>query len=388
MENLSNKGQSINKLILFVTEVCNLRCGYCYVMHPNLCRNMKMSEGTARDIARSVFTKFESCHYVQFFGGEPTLNMGAIQAFVDEALHMVDKGMISHPPNYGIVTNGASRYLNEIIAICKEHNISATVSLDGYKHIHDVLRPNAQGNGTFDESIRTIEALLNEQIPVAIETVYTSLHIDKGCTIADLFEFTESLGVKKLIFHTAYPPAPQQFCPFDDAHFQRLRDYHIEAVYWWFESLLEDRDSLVNVYFRDLLAPLLQGGGSGVAGGGCPAGSRDFSIAPDGNVYSCHLLYRHPQFYLGNILSDDQLQKEQSLPMHTDDLKECAECFARYWCQPCGALNLNWGDAWSPPRRECAIRQAVLLAIGELGFKHLTIPDNSITNVLRKAVAG
>ncbi len=387
MKEYSSKGQSINKLILFVSEACNLRCKYCYVMRPNNNSNkMMMSEETAKNLARRIFSQYESCNFVQFFGGEPTLNISAMRAFVDETLRMVSEGIVSCPPSFGIVTNGASRHSREMVAFCRENKISATVSLDGFKHIHDVLRPRTQGKGTYDAAVKTIEELLTLQIPVAIETVYTSLHIDKGCSIADLFQFTESLGVKKLIFHTAYPPAPQELCPFDDAHFEQLRDYHIDAVNWWFESLLTERNILIDMYFKDLLVPLIQGGGSGVAGGGCPAGARDFAVGPGGDVYSCHLLYRIPQFYLGNILTDDSLEREDGLPRSTDDLQECVECFARHWCQPCGALNLNWGDAWTPPQRECALRKTVLLRIGELAFKHLVIPESTVTNVLRKAV--
>lgn len=349
-------------------------------------KKMMMSAETARHIARRVFSNYESCNFIQFFGGEPTLNMPAIRAFVDETLSIVSEGVISRPPSYGIVTNGASRHSHEMVAFCKEHNVGATVSLDGFKNIHDALRLSAKGTGTFDDAINTIMALLDAQIPVAIETVYTTIHIDEQCSIVDLLEFTESLGVNKLIFHTAYPPAPLALCPFDDAHFERLRDYHTDAVNWWFESLVSQRKPLIDVYFKDLLSPLLQGAGATVAGGGCPAGTRDFTVGPDGNMYACHLLYKIPEFYLGNILSDDCLQQEMLLPLHTDDLAGCMKCFARHWCQPCGALNLNWGDAWTPPQHECTLRRAVLLRIGELGFKHLVIPDNAVTNVLRQAV--
>lgn len=379
--------QAVNKLILFVTEACNLRCRYCYVRRGQNGNGKRvMSEKTARQIARAVFARYDSCNFVQFFGGEPSLNMPALWAFVDEAERLAGEGIIPRVPRFGIVTNGASSYAQDMVAFCKEHDIGATVSLDGYRHIHDALRPSARGEGTYDNAIETIRMLQNVRIPVAVESVYTSFHIEQGCSITDLFKFVESLGVKKLIFHTAYPPAPKELCPFDKAHFKKLCDYHAEAVSWWFESLARGRqDALVDVYFKDLLSPLLQGGGAGVSGGGCPAGIRDFSVGPDGDVYSCHLLYKSPQFYKGNLLSDEELQQGEPLPLHTAELPECEHCFARHWCQPCGALNLRWGDAWTPPEYECELRRTVLLRIGELAFGRLTIPDNSVTEVLRTA---
>ena len=379
----------IDKLTFFISEACTLNCRYCHVRLPDAeNRERTMSEETARNIVRRIFSQFESCNFVQFSGGEPTLNMPAVRAIVDEIRCMVSQGIILQPPGFGIVTNGASRHAPEMVAFCREHDIAATVSLDGPRYIHDALRPSAQGMGSFDEAVTTIEALLASRVSTAIETVYTSSHIDQGCSIVDLLRFTAGLGVKKLIFHTAYPPAPLELYPFDDSHFERLLDCHLEAVNWWFESLLYGGKAPVDVYFRELLVPLLESGGADVACGGRTAGFRDVAVGPDGDVYACHLLYKFPQFYSGNVLSGDHLPQGMRLPVHTDDPTECASCFARHWCRPCGALNPTWGDAWRPPRRECMLRQVVLFRIGELAFKHLSIPVNTMTEVLRQAAEG
>jgi uncharacterized protein len=377
----------INKLILFVTESCNLRCHYCYEMLPGVCRKAAaMPEETAGRIAQKVFSKDGSCSFVQFFGGEPTLNMGAIRVFVAEVLRLADEGKINRLPRFGIVTNGAARKARKYVPFFRDHDIGVTVSLDGPRAIHDALRPDAGGGGSFDGAMSTIEALRNAGAPVVIETVYTTLHIDLKCTIVDLLEFARGLGATKIVFHTAYPPAPPSLCPFDDAHFDRLLKNHVEAVRWWFDTLVNERTPVIDIYFKDLLRPLLQGVGAAVGAGGCPAGTSDYSISPDGSVYACHLLYGMPAFRLGNILTDEALADERTLPRSVRDFLRCAECFARHWCQPCGALNIGWGDAWIPPERECQLRRTVLRTIGELAFAQLSIPDNPLTAVLRNAV--
>ena len=139
--------------------------------------------------------------------------------------------------------------------------------------------------GSFDDAVQTIEVLLDSRIPTAVETVYTSMHIDQGCSIVDLFsDSRKSLGEKKLIFHTAYPPAPPELCPFDDTHFERLLDCHLEAVNWWFDSLLYGRTAPVDVYFKDLLLPLLLDGGAGFAGTGALL---EVVILPSGRMGMC-----------------------------------------------------------------------------------------------------
>jgi radical SAM protein with 4Fe4S-binding SPASM domain len=37
----------------------------------------------------------------------------------------------------------------------------------------------------------------------------------------------------------------------------------------------------------------------------CPAGTTKLSVMPDGSVYPCYLLFRHGEFRLGNVLTDD-----------------------------------------------------------------------------------
>lgn len=377
----------LNKLIVFVSEACNLRCRYCYVMRPGTTRKALMSADAARALAQRIFGDGGFCNYVQFFGGEPTLNMPAIRAFVGEVCRLFKDRNLARLPQFGIVTNGTSRHSPEMVEYCRQHNIAVTVSMDGPRHIHDALRNTVHGEGTYDAVSMTIDSLLRTKLPIAVEMVYTSLHIDKECSIVDLFKFIETLGVKKLIFHTAYPPAPLELCPFDDDHFGRLVRFHVDAVDWWFSSLLQGCLILKDVYFKDLLVPLLDGGGAGVAGGNCPAGRRDLAVAPNGDVYSCHLLYGMSQFCLGNILlAGCALRVETGLPFQAGDLPQCADCYVRYWCQPCGALNLSWGNAWAAPDRECTLRRAVLSRLGELAFAHLVIPSNAITDVLRQAV--
>lgn len=377
----------LNRLILFVADACNLRCRYCYVMRPGAPRGSLMTPGTAASVARRVLAAGSSCNYVQFFGGEPALNMPAIRAFVREVGRLLDDGAIARAPQFGVVTNGASSNAADLAGFCRENGIAVTVSLDGHREIHDALRPTAAGGGSFKSAVRTLRSLQGAGVPIAVETVYTSLHMDEGISVADIFGFVEALGIRKLIFHTAYPPAPPALCPFDDRHFERLVASHVDAVDWWFSALIGGSLRLTDVYFKDLLVPMLEGGGAGVAGGGCPAGSRDVAVAPNGDVYSCHLLYKEPSYRLGSLLEPGwRPRAEPNLPIKLGDIPECAGCDARHWCQPCGALNLSWGDAWTAPARECALRRAVVLRLGELAFRHLAVPASPVTDQLRRAI--
>jgi radical SAM protein with 4Fe4S-binding SPASM domain len=234
--------------------------------------------------------------------------------------------------------------------------------------------------------ISTLSELLDLDLPVAIESVYTSLHVREKFSVVDLLQFCYELGIKKLIFDIAYPPAPAELVPLNDPYFEPLLLYHREAVDWWFKALLGNQDRVLQVYFRDLLLPMMEGKPAVAAAGGCTAGERDFAIGPDGDVFACQLFYGDPAFRLGNVLSGQYPGISSSFPLGPKDVSDCTDCFARYWCQPCAALNRSCGNLWHPPERLCTLRKTVVLQIARWALEYLPIPENTITSALRDAV--
>lgn len=382
-----NAGGGINKLVLVVNESCNLHCGYCYVRHsPHKRMSGKMDPLLARQIVQRFFTTNNSCNFIQFFGGEPTLNLAAIEAAIKETNRLVDNARLEKKPRFGIVTNGVFRDSDRVIDFFERHNIEATVSLDGPAIIHDELRCEKSGKPTFDRVYKTISELIKIRVPVAIETVYTALHIQKNVSIIDIFKFCRETKIAKLIFDIAYPPAPKKFNPLFDPYFNTLVTYYEEAVDWWLQSLIENNTMALDVYFRELLRPLIDGLPAAVAKGGCPAGESDFAVGPKGDIFVCQLLYGNPGYKIGNVRSDDVSLPKPEFPRGSDDIRACRKCPIRHWCQPCAALNLSWGDPWQPPLRECQLRKAVIFRLGAWAFSHLDVPENEITSDLRKTV--
>ncbi len=382
-----NTGKGINKLVLVVNESCNLHCGYCYVRHsPHKCIHRKMDPSMARMIVQRFFTANKNCNMIQFFGGEPTLNLPAIEAAIEETNRLVDNATLRRKPRFAIVTNGVFSDFDLVIDFLKRYNIETTVSLDGPAIIHNDLRCEISGKPTFDRVYRTISELTNTKIPVAIETVYTAQHIEKNISIIDIFKFCHETGIAKLIFNIAYPPAPNKFIPLFDPYFETLLAYYKEAVDWWFQSLIDNNTMALDVYFKDLLLPLINGLPAAVAKGGCPAGENDFAVGPSGDIFVCQLLYGDPGYKIGNVRYDDVPLLKPEFPRGSDDIFACRKCVIRHWCQPCAALNLSCGDPWQPPLRECQLRKAVVFRLGAWAFSHLDVTENEITIELRKEV--
>ena len=63
--------------------------------------------GNCKKYRSKRFFKLRIVQLHAVFRGEPTLNMPAVRAFVDETMCMVNQGIIPRPPDFGMVTNGA-----------------------------------------------------------------------------------------------------------------------------------------------------------------------------------------------------------------------------------------------------------------------------------------
>jgi radical SAM protein with 4Fe4S-binding SPASM domain len=345
----------------------------------------------ARDavkIVREMYNRHKQCAFVQFFGGEPTLNFDAMEAVVKEIHRMWTDGKITALPRISMVTNGVYQDPDKIIEFIHRYGVETTVSIDGPAFIHDALRVLGSGGPTHAKVVETLEKLMKSGVPLAAEAVYTSYHIKNNFSLVDLIEYCRDLGVRKLIFEKAYPPAPDSLNPLLDPYFEKLLEYYAEGVDWWFQRLIRGGEADPELYFKDLLLPMLKGVHSAAARDGCLAGSRDFAIGPTGDRYPCQLFYGYGEFRIDNVLTRSASTSPQAFPCRADELDTCTGCFARNWCQPCAALNRLWGDAWKTPPRECALRRAVVLRIGMHAIETLSVPDNDITSILRDNLAG
>jgi uncharacterized protein len=377
----------INKLVVVVTDACNLRCVYCYArLSPNGSVAGRMTPETARLVMRQFLSGRESCELIQFFGGEPTLNLDAIEAAVEETLDLVNSGALQNRPRFAVVTNGVVSNPKRFLDLLTRYGMETTVSLDGPAFLHDQLRPYANAAPSYDHAVATVAALVQARLPVAIETVFTARHVEAEFSIVNVFEFCKGLGVNQIIFDIAYPPAPAELNPLLDPYFERTLAYHREAVDTWFRDLLAGQHTMPSVYFRDLLLPLLEGLPAIPPVGRCAAGEADFAIGPTGDLYSCQLLYGNREYRVGNVLSGEYPGAASALPIGSADYSVCSNCFARHWCQPCAALNGACGDIWQPPERLCKLRRAVVLQIGRWAFGYLAVPENEVTSILREAV--
>ena len=141
---------------------CNMRCQYCFYrdeqqnrVNPDDCI---MSFTTAETLIQRCFAEIEQGGYISFAfqGGEPTLAGLDFFRFFTQTVQKYNQKRVT--VQYAIQTNGLA-VTEEWAKFFSEENFLVGISLDGTPNVHDALRPDASGDGTWARVMQTIKLL-------------------------------------------------------------------------------------------------------------------------------------------------------------------------------------------------------------------------------------
>ena len=158
----------VSQITFCVTEECNLRCKYCYMVNKNNFHRMSIS--TAKKAVDMLLEQepTEPAVIFDFIGGEPTLEIELIDKIVD---YIKLKLYCSNHPwfdNYriSIGTNGLLYHTEKVQRFIQKNytHLSVSITIDGTKEKHDLQRVKPDGSGSYDDVIRNIP-LWRKQFP-------------------------------------------------------------------------------------------------------------------------------------------------------------------------------------------------------------------------------
>ena len=154
----------LQRIVLNVTNQCNLACGYCYEYSDD-----KISNTTGKpkymnhEVAEAAIDMLihESASrpaiHVTFFGGETLMNFPLLRSSVDYAKRRCAE--TNKTVEFSLTTNAT--LLNEkIVDFLSEHRIGVTVSIDGDRELNDKMRVFHDGRGSYDVIVPKIKMLL------------------------------------------------------------------------------------------------------------------------------------------------------------------------------------------------------------------------------------
>ncbi len=351
----------LSGICLHVAHDCNMRCAYCfagsglYGGKPTL-----MRQNTARAALDHLFRRAgSSAHvYVDFFGGEPLLNMPVVKDAVAYGNQLAkDTG---RSVTWSMTTNGLLLDA-DIMAYFNAQEINVIVSMDGRPQIHDAMRPNRQGQGTYDFVCKNAVNLYQTRGPQMTsrygDGVYTYI---RGTFSRRNLDFAQDVIhlYRQGFRHIAMEPvvtdssAPWKLSFEDVDHLKEQYDHLIDLI-------IDSRKQGDPLNFHHFELDVERGPCLGKRASGCGAGLHYLAVSPEGDIYPCHQFVGDTMFRMGSVFAEEP---ESAL---TGVFKEanlggkaaCQTCFARYYCD--GGCHANhWllsRDLLQPDQLSCEL---------------------------------
>lgn len=341
-----NNMPGLYKLVLNISNACNLRCRYCYANGGSYQSDEGiMSLEVCKDALDLFYEKFENISVIQLFGGEPLMNMPLVK-YVCEYVRKNKKNT-----QIGLVTNG-TLINQEFIDLVKEYNIAVTVSYDGVPLVNDIMRVTVNGSGTSDVILSNIKKLYEQTgQPGTIEVTFNQKHIVNNVTIGDVLHFMrENVGNIPLHITAAGGDKSCDFVLED-------RQAFVDSI----DDIFDNPDKVpmytyaiaakmvTNLYKKERTQYL------------CSAGLNALSVSIDGDVYPCFMFTDDKSLCMGNIYDDEFLKQDKFkniqqrlIDFKKENIPECKDCFMQKSCFGCLGINLlETGSVFHPSKESC-----------------------------------
>jgi len=313
-------------MVLEVAQACNLRCRYCYAEGGSYGKEVRLLEpAIARQAVRLLVDGSRDQEQVTLilFGGEPLLNMEAVEAAVEEV--ETRTAGLGKRVFVSLTTNG-TLLTPEIVAFIRHHRIAVSVSMDGPADLHDANRAGPDGEGSYAKIVSQLSTLLDAGTsPVAARV---TLVPEQWSRIEEVFDHLLGLGFHEVGISPA-SPIRLEFLPEPDHEEQLFRGF--SALARRFVQLAAQGRVLPFSNLIDLLARLHVGQTKSVS---CGAGLGYLAVDAGGSFYVCHRLTGDDAFCVGTLNSGPDTGKIRSalelLTAGKDAL--CEHCWARTLC--------------------------------------------------------
>lgn len=154
------------EIILKVSERCNINCTYCYVFNMGNSLAADSTPVISREnivalrgfFERSTIENEIGVIQVDFHGGEPLMMKKERFNEMCEILRQGNYG--SSQLQLALQTNGIL-IDEEWISLFERHQVHASISIDGPKHINDRHRLDKKGKSTYEATVNGLRLLQN-----------------------------------------------------------------------------------------------------------------------------------------------------------------------------------------------------------------------------------
>ena len=329
-----NRSTVVKALCLHVAHTCNLNCSYCFASQGKYNGDRALMSFEVGKRALDFLIEHSGTRVnleVDFFGGEPLMNWDVVKQLV--AYARTQEAPHNKKFRFTLTTNGML-IDDDVIEFANKEMHNVVLSLDGRKEIHDRLRVDYAGRGSYDRIVPKFQKLVESRGGKGYYMRGTFTHANPDFT-KDVFHMAD-LGFTELSME------PVVCAPDDPAALTEedlpivLEQYEILA-----KEMLKREEEGRGFTFYHYMLDLTHGPCIYKRISGCGSGTEYMAVTPWGDLYPCHQFVGEEAYKLGDIwngVTNTAVRDEFKL-CNAYARPECADCWAKLYCSGGCAAN-------------------------------------------------
>lgn len=329
-----NRNTVIKALCLHVAHTCNLNCSYCFASQGKYHGERALMSFEVGKRALDFLIENSGTRHnleVDFFGGEPLMNWDVVKELV--AYARVQEKIHNKNFRFTLTTNGVL-VDDEVIDFCNKEMSNVVLSLDGRPEVHDRLRVDYMGRGSYDLIVPKFQEFVKRRGGKNYYMRGTFTHNNIDFT-NDIFHMAD-LGFTELSMEPVVC-APTDASALTEEDLPVLFDQYEILAKEMIKRKKEGRPFTFYHYMLDLThGPCIYKRISG-----CGSGTEYMAVTPTGELYPCHQFVGDTKYLLGNIwdgVTNKEIQNEFKL-CNAYARPECNDCWAKLYCSGGCAAN-------------------------------------------------
>lgn len=364
----------IKALCLHVSHDCNLSCEYCFASKGDYKSGRRlMSKDVALKAVDYLVANSGHRHNIEidFFGGEPLMNFDTVKDVVAYGRGLESK---AGKKFYFTITTNGTLLDEDRINFINEYMDNVVISIDGRKKVHDSIRYDRAGKGSYDRIVPLAQKLVNGRNDKSyfIRGTFTSRNLDFSEDVMHLSE----LGFREISIEPVVGSGNELFIKEQDIP-AVLNEYEKFAIEY-LKCLQGGKDIRfyhfnLNLYGGPCIYKRITA---------CGAGFEYFAVSPEGYLYPCHQFVGQKEFIMGDIYKgiDNIELKDRFKSSNILTKEKCRDCWAKLFCS--GGCHANaWysnGTISEPNEIACTLQKKRIecaIMIQALRHENITKPD-------------
>jgi uncharacterized protein len=322
----------LQRVVLNITNQCNLACTYCYEYSADRIAQTagkpKYMQAEIAEASVEMLLQESGSRpniHVTFFGGETLLNFPVMRTTVEYARRRATE--LGKQIEFSLTTN-ATLLNEEIIEFLSDNRVGVTVSIDGDRELNDRQRVFHSGKGSYDVIVPNIKKLLKRHRTNSIGARVT---LTAGVSdVTRIFRhLTEEIGFDAAGFSPA-TANPDRLYSIGPQKMDNVLDQFASLAWEYRDYALQGKQhGFTNA--SDTIKELHTGISKAYA---CGAGVGLLGVGTEGSISLCHRFVDSPVGKMGHVKDgvDHEARRAFLNTHHIGARYDCHTCWARPVC--------------------------------------------------------